>query len=130
MINITRERVRQIESKALEKIKNSPYKKDFVVYMDNPEQILKSIEKNTVNQGLNKVNACETKDETRKRKTIYKTFNKYTKEEVNKVIESLDEKDKKIIELKYGKDLDNPVISPEWNKGHTNYFYTILISKI
>lgn len=41
--NCSRERIRQIENKALEKIRRSPYIKQFAVYMDNPDVALKNI---------------------------------------------------------------------------------------
>ena len=39
ILNITRERVRQIEIKALRKLKNNLEMKNFAVYMDNPDDI-------------------------------------------------------------------------------------------
>ncbi len=41
---ITRERVRQIEAKAIRKLRNSKYIKNFAVYMDNPERSLRTLE--------------------------------------------------------------------------------------
>ena len=40
---ITRERVRQIESKALRKLRKSPYIKGFAIYMDNPDEALNNL---------------------------------------------------------------------------------------
>lgn len=40
---ITRERVRQIESKALKKLRKSPYIKGFAIYMDNPDEALNNL---------------------------------------------------------------------------------------
>jgi len=50
---ITRERVRQIEKKALNKIRNSQYIKDFAIYMDDPDasiEYIKTFKKNYYNK--------------------------------------------------------------------------------
>lgn len=39
ILNITRERVRQIELKALRKLKNNTEMKNFAIYMDNPDEV-------------------------------------------------------------------------------------------
>ena len=43
-LNITRERVRQIESRAIKRLRNSRYIKDFAVYMDHPTEAKKTID--------------------------------------------------------------------------------------
>ena len=43
-LNITRERVRQIEARAIKRLRNSRYIKDFAVYMDHPSEAKKSID--------------------------------------------------------------------------------------
>jgi len=43
-MSLTRERVRQIEAKSIRNIRRSPYIKDFAIYMDNPTEVLKTIE--------------------------------------------------------------------------------------
>ena len=44
MKNLERERIRQIEAKAIKKIRNSPYIKEFAIYLDNPSQGLKNLD--------------------------------------------------------------------------------------
>lgn len=44
LYGVTRERIRQIEVKALHKIRNSKYIKEFAIYMDNPNHAVKMIE--------------------------------------------------------------------------------------
>lgn len=41
--NITRERIRQIENKALRKLRNSVYAKDFAVYMNDPTKAVSNL---------------------------------------------------------------------------------------
>lgn len=43
-LNITRERVRQIEARAIKRLRNSRYIKDFAVYMDHPTEAKKTID--------------------------------------------------------------------------------------
>ena len=43
MKNLERERIRQIEARAIKKIRNSPYIKEFAIYLDNPTQGLKNL---------------------------------------------------------------------------------------
>lgn len=45
MYGVTRERVRQIEEKALQKIRKTSYIKDFAIYMHKPQKALEYIEK-------------------------------------------------------------------------------------
>ena len=56
LLKITRERVRQIESRALKKIINSSSIKEFAFYMDNPDQTLANLQniRNFYNKGGNK----------------------------------------------------------------------------
>lgn len=43
-LNITRERVRQIEARAIKRLRNSRYIKDFAVYMDHPSEAKRAID--------------------------------------------------------------------------------------
>ena len=62
-------------------------------------------------------------------KTIYEYFNDYKKEDVDKALAMLPEDYKQIIELKFGEDLDNPLIGVELFGGEVSKFYRV-ISKI
>lgn len=61
---------------------------------------------------------------------IYGFFKDYSKEEVDNVIESLSDKDREIINLRYGNNLENPVIYKEWDKKESKYFYCNIIPKM
>lgn len=63
-------------------------------------------------------------------KTIYEYLGNYSKEDIDKVLEGLDEKDKNILFLRYGSDLNNPTTSKEFDREKTTYFYSYLIPKI
>ena len=62
-------------------------------------------------------------------KSIYEYFSSYTKEQINSVLEELTDEEKRLITLRYGEDLENP-ISSEMNAKETNAFYYTLFRKM
>ena len=116
--NVTRERVRQIEARALKKIRLSKQVKKLAVYMDNPDKVLKAID-----------NAKKTHSDKalENNKTIYECFEGYSTEKIDLVISKLSQEDKKILKLKYGDDLSS---SCELSKEYRDKFYNLLIPKI
>ena len=62
-------------------------------------------------------------------KSIYEYFSSYTKEQINSVLEDLTDEEKRLITLRYGEDLENP-ISSEMNVKETNAFYYTLFRKM
>ena len=70
------------------------------------------------------------KMEQRKIKTIYAYLKEYSRDEIDAVLVKLTEDERKLIELRYGKDLDNPVVSSTWGKEETRKFYNSLIPKM
>ena len=129
LLKITRERVRQIESRALKKIINSSSIKEFAFYMDNPDQTLANLQniRNFYNKGGNKkikIQDSKTTDtkQVKRIKTIYELLNGFKKEEINLVIKNLSPNHKHL--------LDNPVTSPEWNINLAHNFYRNLIPKM
>ena len=141
LMRLTRERVRQIEAKALEKLVKSSAIKDFIIYMDKPSQILNNFQYIREYYYQNKYKKADLqeaislkqptpKEKNRNNKTIYQFFYGYTKEEVNKVIDSLEEKYTKILYLKYGNDLENPITTTKLDKKEANFFYGCVIPKI
>lgn len=69
------------------------------------------------------------KKEMRKLQSIYEYFENYNKEQVNEILSKLTEKEKALITLRYGENLDNPVQS-KLNKEDSYKFYGLLIPKI
>lgn len=57
-----------------------------------------------------------TKKEKKSNKTIYELLSDYKKEWIDLEINNLSEEERNIINLRYGDDLCNPVISEEWYK--------------
>lgn len=135
--NITRERVRQIESKAFMKIRISKHIKALAEYMQNPDKSLENIEifrekyRETGNSnktflkedGLTK---RKEKEEMSKLQTIYQYFKDYTKEQVDAMLEKLTEEEKELITARYGEDLNNPTPG-KLSKEQTNKFYRSLV---
>ena len=137
---ITRERVRQIESKAFMKIRRSKHIKALAEYMENPDKSLQNIEiyRERYRETGNPNKAFLKEDGRTKRKeekemaklqTIYQYFKDYTKEQVDAMLEKLSEEEKALITIRYGEDLNNPV-SGKLNKEQTDKFYGSLIPKM
>ena len=59
----------------------------------------------------------------RKIQTIFELFGYCSKDEVLRAIANLSEDDKKLIKLRYGDDLENPITSSEWNESCRIAFY-------
>ena len=104
--------ISRIISKTIKKLKEQMYLEGFI---ELKGQDLISIKNNK--EGENNMP-----------KTIYK-YLEYSKEEVDKVIEELTDEEKKLISLRYGGDLDNPVRS-KLDRKQTNRFYGCLIPKM
>ena len=62
-------------------------------------------------------------------KSIYEHFSSYEKEQVDAALEDLTDEEKRLITLRYGEDLENP-ISSEMNAKETNAFYYTLFRKM
>ncbi len=65
----------------------------------------------------------------RKVKSIYETLSNYTKEEIDRVIEFLNEEDKNLLYLRYGNDLESPN-SSNWDTKYYYDFKCVLLSKM
>ena len=66
----------------------------------------------------------------KKLQTIYKYLNEYTREEIDAKLNKLTEEEISLVKLRYGNDLDNPVVSSTWGKEETTKFYGSLIPKM
>ena len=139
ILKVTRERIRQHESKALLKIRRSHHIKDFAIYMQFPKKALNNIERfreiyrepgNEYRKHID-IEAVNKKeeDEMRKFQTIYEYFNNYTKEQINEVISKLSDEEKELIKSRYGDDLYNPK-SSTLTQTQVTKFYGSLVPKI
>ena len=98
-MNISRERIRQIEAKAIKKLKCSRHIGSLVTYMDDPEKIIKNINGERISH-----NEYILKTEG----TIYEILKDYSSKEVNLVISKLTNEEKELLRLKYGENLNKP----------------------
>ncbi|MDO4963735.1 MAG: sigma-70 family RNA polymerase sigma factor, partial [bacterium] len=101
--NITRERVRQIELRALNKIRSSNYIYEFVDYMQNPtksETYIESFKEKKFKTKQNQVVELKPK----KGRSLYKYFKDYTKEEVDYALTKLTDEEFEIVSKRYGGD--------------------------
>ena len=146
---ITRERVRQIETTALMKIRKSRYIKALSDYMPNPATAIKNIDffreeysksANARKSLIKEVNNQQQEDKDaqkeskptekkRKLQTIYEYFNTYTKEQVDEMLGKLTEEERALITLRYGEDLNNPVPG-KLSKDENYKFYYLLVPKM
>ncbi|MBR4230930.1 MAG: sigma-70 family RNA polymerase sigma factor [Bacilli bacterium] len=140
--NVTRERIRQIEAKALRKLRLSRHTKPLAVYMENPEKALARIEEyriryrgaaNQYKTFLKHDNIEKKKEDDekmpRKLQTLYQYFNDFTKEQVDTMLSQLSEEDSALVTLRYGEDLNNP-IPGKLTKEESTRFYGSLIPKM
>ena len=138
--NVGRERIRQIEYIAVNKIRRLEYIKELAVYMNNPEQSLKNIKKfreekykelkNSFRKDLDedKKNEKNINKEMFKLKSIYKYFKDYSKEQVDEIITKLTDEEQKLLKRFYKDNLNNQ-LSATLTIEEIDKFYNIL-SKI
>ena len=150
---VTRERIRQIEAKALRKIKKTPHLlRQFAAFTSNPDRAIKGV-KNPINN-LNRkpitykigyrnytITYDQIEEDNMKLQTIYEYLRKYaeknnltvyTDEQIDGVIDELIEKNdkmKKSVEKRYGSDRHNPSPS-DLEQQDYNYFYGVVLVKI
>ena len=148
ILNITAEAVRLIEIRALNKICRTNDILNFAIHMDNPDMAIKKIEavhKMVLEEEKAKEKIRKRKEEViekkkarkvnnkkkiKKVKSIYEIFYKNTRDEVNSIIEKLDWSEKKLLVLRYGHDLENPINNGNWTKKNDDDFHKILIPKM
>ena len=65
----------------------------------------------------------------KKTRTIYEFFKDYSKEEIDEMLTTLNEEEKDLIAIRYGKDLNNP-ISTKLTKDQIYKFYGLLVPKM
>lgn len=111
---VTRERIRQIEARALKKIRNSIHIKELVDFTDSPDKALENLmkmrEAYVYNSTSHKKSVIddESDNDRGKSKNIYDIYadKGFFKEEVNEAIESLSEEEINLLKSRYGENLD------------------------
>ena len=126
--SLTRERVRQIESTCIKKLRNHISIEDLAVFTDNPQESINRIEKYKTlyldSTAPFRAYLREDKDiDTIKLKTFYQYFKGYNKDQIDNAISLLSDKEKRLLILKYGDNLEQP------NLDNLNYEQTKKIFK-
>lgn len=113
--NMTRERVRQIEKKAIRKIRNSSHIKAFANYMNNPTRALESLGKARKKSYDEVITKTTTKKDTKSedKVTLLSKLNSgeviFTREQVDVVLKMLTYKERNTLKLQFGENLDTQI---------------------
>lgn len=135
MLNITRERVNQLQKRAYRKIRSFREVENLVVYTQYPNKSLKNLEELRIEDDILVSGDFNLKDKKKnverilRLQSIYELFRGYSKEDIDKVILGLTEKERELVLLRYGKDLENTDIT-NLTTEQIITFYTIIIPKI
>ena len=137
--NLTRERVRQIESNALKKIRKSNFVKRLVDYTESPTKSLLNIEmyRQIYKEDGNSNRAflrrfgdkIEDYEVVGKLPSIYQLFGGYSKEQIDVMLTKLTEEERKLITLRYGDDLEKPKAT-KLSKEESRKYYGVLVPKM
>lgn len=136
--NLTRERVRQMESSALMRIRKSPYVKLFAEYTSNPAKSMENIKKmreayiDNPRSFKKDIISEEERKPAPRAKNIYTIFSNsgYTKEELDIAINELSEEEIELLKSRYGEDLtEMPTIRNKRNE-YTKKFMQELFPKL
>ena len=136
--NLTRERVRQMESSALMRIRRSPYVKLFAEYTSNPAKSMENIKKmreayiDNPRSFKKDIISEEERKPVPRAKNIYTIFSNsgYTKEELDIAINELSEEEIELLKSRYGEDLtEMPTIRNKRNE-YTKKFMQELFPKL
>ena len=124
IFGVSRERARQYEVKALKKLRNVSHTKDFAIYMNDPDIKLSSnIKKKSKGKYKDIINESNDPIKHRKIHTIFEVLNYSSKDDILQAIEQLKSKDKELLKLRYGNDLEHPITSQIWNAKYSKDFY-------
>ena len=106
--NVTRERIRQIEVKALKKIRKSPKTRVLADYLESPKEGIAFIEeenKHFYNQG----GLSKSQQPTKKKISIYEFFTNYSKGDIDSIMPFLNPTELKLLQKKFGLDFKSGV---------------------
>ena len=107
MFGITRERVRQIEARALSKLRRSHCILKFETYKFKPDarrENISMISEHSLNTGIT------NKNNLKEYKTIYETFSNYSKTEINLMLHYLNKEERNLITKMFGNELEYPYV--------------------
>lgn len=132
IIGVSRERTRQIEEKALTKLRSFHKTRRLAAYTQYPDkslEVLNDSPKKDSSKSDKTSKSNSTNSSTRKLPTIYDYFKYNTKEQVNSVISQLSIEEQHLVRLRFGNDLNNPSISELNDEGKIR-FYQIVVPKM
>lgn len=132
IIGVSRERTRQIEEKALTKLRSFHKTRRLAAYTQFPDkslEVLNDSPKKDSSKSSKTSKSNSTNSSTRKLPTIYDYFKYNTKEQVNSVISRLSIEEQHLVRLRFGNDLNNPSISELNDEGKIR-FYQIVVPKM
>jgi len=131
MYGQSRERIRQIEARALKRLRQNKRVEQFLIYGGNPDECAKHLklyrQEYVKNPYITKNLLGNSQNVGKQGRTIYEYLNDFARETIDAVILQLDAQDQEILYLRYGSDLDHPIKSSQWTNKHKNYFYEKLI---
>ena len=135
--HVTRERIRQIEYKAFQKLRRSSRIKEYAVFMSSPDKALKAIEEfrtiyrsNRSYASTNNIRSQERNEEmNNKYRTLYQHFADYTEEQVNEVLKTLTTDELALLKYKYGEDLKTPT-NNQLTREQATKINSVIIPKI
>lgn len=116
---VSRERIRQVEARAIRKLRRNDDIKKFAIFMDNPSQCLRTIDeiKKSDNKRINSL---------RKKITIYEYFSDYTVKEINNVLETLSFDELELLDIQFGKG----ALNSKDNREKIKMLFEFLLPKI
>ena len=135
IIGISRERVRQIEKKALEKLRSNKTKNSLAIYTSNPDQSKRFIEKfqeenyNNSKTKKKKVPEVIIEEPETDEKSIYEIFSEYSSYQVDQTISLLAPREIDVLYQKYGNNFEKPVFN-ELDSDTSYFFYNKLLGKM
>ena len=137
MYGVTKERIRQIENKAIIKLRRNKQIEKMAIYMDNPDKAIRNLHDRNDNKvrdyGVNN-NKPEVRRKTKDDgniKTIYELLSPHSREDIDNVILSLTPNDLKLLYLRSGDNLDSHKASEKWDANiYGDAFYNKLIVKM
>ena len=150
LFGFTRERARQYEAKAIKKLRKYAGTKDFALYLDNPDKALERLNKliswhfnnpqsyiiYDIDVSKVSIKPIDEKTETildtkRKKKEnyLYKTLKEYSPDEIDAVVDTLSDEEKKILTIRNDY-LNNPSLYSSWNSDYVKQTYSNILAKI
>ena len=152
LFGFTRERARQYEAKAIKKLRKYAGIKDFALYLDNPDKAVEKLNKlitwhydnpesfviydidvskinSNAKEGKKESNIDIKNKNKNKENYFYKTFKDYSPSEIDTVIASLSNEERKILDIRTDY-INNPTLYSLWNSEYIKRAYSSILAKI